>query len=75
MADTAIMPDHSRVSISKAVLVDGGVSPPPSKLYPGRKCYMVTVSYGGAEHLGFGPTPSIARAAAIRVAARAHNGR
>ena len=55
-----------QVKVSEAVLVDGGLSPPPSKAYPGRKCYMVTVSVEGrGEHGGFGPTPGIARRAAI----------
>ena len=62
-----------RVSISEAVLVDGGLTPPPSRIYPGRKCYMVTVDFGGVEHCGFGPSPSIARAVAIRQACRAHS--
>ena len=60
-----------RVTISKAVVVDGGLAPPPSKAYPGRKCYMVTVTCMGVEHLGFGPSPSIARKAAIRLAENA----
>lgn len=57
-------------SVSRAVLVDGGLTPPPSRLYPGTKCYMVTVAMDGREHFGFGPTPSIARTAAIREATK-----
>ena len=53
------------VAVSRAVVVDGGLSPPPSKIYPGTKCYMVTVRVDGEEHLGFGPSPSIAQRAAI----------
>ena len=62
------------MKISKAVLVDGGLTPPPSRLYPGTKCYMVCVAYGGREYLGFGPTPFIARKAAIREASQKCNG-
>lgn len=53
------------VAVSRAVVVDGGLSPPPSKIYPGRKCYMVTVRVDGEERSGFGPSPSIAQHAAI----------
>lgn len=49
------------VIISEANLVDGGLSPPPSRVFPGVKCYMVTVTVDKKkEYHGFGPTPSIA---------------
>lgn len=66
VASTWLALEMPRVSISEAVVVDGGLTPPPSTFYPGRKCYMVTVTFGKVEHFGFGPSPSIARAAAIR---------
>lgn len=54
------------MDVSRAVLVDGGLTPPPSKLYPGTKCYMVTVAtVEGNKHCGFGPSPSIAKRSAI----------
>ena len=56
-------------SVSRAVLVEGSLSPPPSKLYPGTKCFMVTVTIdNNAEFYGFGPTAVIARKAAIHEA-------
>lgn len=58
------------VTVSKAELVDGGLSPPPSKIYPGTKCYMVIVAVDGKEYCGFGPSPSIAQRAAILEAYR-----
>lgn len=58
------------VTVSKAVLVDGGLSPPPSKIYPGTKCYMVTVTVDGKRRIGFGPSPSIAQHSAILEACR-----
>lgn len=54
--------------ISKAVIVEGGLTPPPSKIYPGTKCYMVTVTVDGSYHHGFGPTPIIAKNAALQFA-------
>lgn len=61
-----------RGKVSKAVLVDGSLSPPPSKVYPGRKCYMVTATVEGrGKFAGFGPTPGIARNSAIFQACRA----
>lgn len=57
--------EHRTVTVSRAVLVDGGLSPPPSKIYPGTKCYIVTVAVDNKEHSGFGPTPSIAQRAAV----------
>ena len=54
--------------ISKASIVDGGLTPPPSRFFPGTKCYMVTVTVDGCDHLGFGPTPIIAKNAALQVA-------
>lgn len=59
---------HLRVNVSRAVLVDGGLSPPPSKIYPGTKCYMVTVTVDGRNDIGFGPSRSIAQLSAIREA-------
>ena len=56
--------------ISKAVVVEGGLTPPPSRSFPGTKCYMVTVIVDGCDHFGFGPTPSIARCAAIQDACK-----
>lgn len=53
------------VTIGRSVLVDGGLSPPPSKIYPGTKCYMVVVAVDRKEYCGFGPAPSIAQRAAI----------
>lgn len=53
---------------SKAVMVEGGLTPPPSKIYPGTKCYMVTVSVDDSDYHGFGPTPSIAKYAALQYA-------
>lgn len=58
------------MTVSRAVLVDGGLSPPPSKIYPGTRCYMVTVAVDNKEHCGFGPSPSIAQRAAILEAYR-----
>ena len=42
-------------------LVSGGLTPPPSRVYPGRVCYMMTVQVGGSSYLGFGPNPLIAK--------------
>ena len=56
---------ESAVKISKAVVVDGGLSPPPSKVYPGRKCYYVNLQVGGKAVAGFGPTPGVARRVAL----------
>ncbi len=53
------------VHVSKAAVVGGGLSPPPSQVYPGTKCFMVTVTIENNEHHGFGPTKDIARKAAI----------
>ena len=74
--------------ISEAEVVNGGLSPPPSQVYPGRKCYMVTVQVKGGgvgdgvgdgvgggrdmeKRAGFGPSPGIARRAAILEACKA----
>lgn len=53
------------MSVSRAVLVDGSLSPPPSRIFPGTKCFIVTVTVDNKEHCGFGPTPSIAQRAAV----------
>ena len=45
-------------------LVSGGLTPPPSRVYPSTVCYMVTVQVGSNSYLGFGPTALIARHAA-----------
>ena len=42
-------------------LVSGGICPPPSRVYPGTVCYMITVKVDRTEYHGFGPTPIIAR--------------
>lgn len=54
--------------ISKPQLVDGGLTPPPSKGYPGTKCFMVTVTVDKNEYHGFGPSPSIAKTSALQKA-------
>lgn len=58
------------VAVTRAVVVDGGLSPPPSKIYPGTKCFMVIVAVDNQEYSGFGPSPSIAQRAAILEAYR-----
>ncbi len=63
--------DGLSVSISEPELVEGGLSPPPSKVYPGRKCYMVIVKVKGrGDYGGFGPTPGIAKRSAIMEACK-----
>ena len=42
-------------------IVNGGVCPPPSGVFPGTLCYMVTVEVSGKTFVGFGPKPMIAR--------------
>ena len=42
-------------------VVNGSINPPPTKRYPGLKCYMVQVRVGPREYSGFGPTAVSAR--------------
>ncbi len=53
---------------SRPELVNGGNCPPPSRIYPGQMCYMITIVVTGGpakeEYHGFGPAPGIARRAA-----------
>ena len=42
-------------------LVNGGLAPPPSRFYPGTKCYMIILTINRVEYYGFGPTPNIAK--------------
>ena len=53
------------------VVVNGGLTPPPSRIYPNTTCYMVTLRIGKKEFHGFGPTNFIARTAAEYVAHKA----
>lgn len=53
------------------VIVNGGLTPPPSRIYPNTTCYMVTLRIGLKEFCGFGPTNFIARTAAEYVAHKA----
>ena len=45
-------------------VVNGSLTPPPSRIYPNTTCYMVTLRIGKKEFHGFGPTNFIARTAA-----------
>ena len=49
------------VEYSKPQLVNGSLSPPPSRCYPGTVCYMVIVTVNNLDFFGFGPSPSLAR--------------
>ncbi len=58
---------------SQPEVVNGGSCPPPSRIYPGQSCYMITLTIGAeqshgngkaVECHGFGPSPAIARCAA-----------
>lgn len=66
------------VTYSQPEVVSGGSCPPPSTIYPGRSCYMVTLALSSsgssrAEYHGFGPTPGVARRSAEMQAFRALN--
>ena len=50
-----------QVHISPPQVVSGSINPPPSRKYPGLRCYMVLVRAGHREFRGFGPTPAAAR--------------
>lgn len=52
------------VTYSSPIVVTGSMTPPPSSIYPGVRCYMVTVTVDERPFHGFGPTPYIARSAA-----------
>ena len=52
-------------------VVNGSLTPPPSRIYPNTTCYMVTLRIGKKEFHGFGPTNFIARTAAEYVAHKA----
>ena len=53
-----------QLKYTPAAIINGSITPPPSRMYPGTKCYMVTVYIGEDRFHGFGPTPFIARTAA-----------
>jgi len=48
------------IEYSVPELVTGGLCPPPSRLFPGTLCYMITVTVNGNSYYGFGPTPRTA---------------
>lgn len=49
------------VNYSQPEIVSGSVCPPPSHIYPGTVCYMVSISIDGQIFRGFGPKPMVAR--------------
>lgn len=49
------------VDYSQPEIVSGSICPPPSRIYPGTVCYMVSVRVDGQTFLGFGPKPLVAR--------------
>lgn len=53
-----------RVGYSQPEVVNGSINPPPSRFYPGKRCYMVTVCVNERAFHGFGPSPWIAKSSA-----------
>ena len=52
------------VRYSEAKVVNGSINPPPSRFYPGKRCYMVTASVNEMKFHGFGPSEAIAKSSA-----------
>ena len=50
-----------KLEYGQPLLVSGGLSPPPSKVYPGRVCFMLSLAVGAKVFTGFGPTTRIAK--------------
>lgn len=48
------------ITYSRPQLVNGGLSPPPAKHYPGVVCYMAVITLNNTDFYGFGPSPSLA---------------
>ena len=44
--------------------MNGSINPPPSRFYPGQRCYMVTVCVDERKFRGFGPSEAIAKSSA-----------